>query len=135
MTSEPGLKLFEPGSGGGGGTDGSGTRHGGGAGTAGQGSAGGAGGGAVVSGGDAKTGGVHEYYAADLPGQIGLTEAMFDWLEDASRVHPTNLQDSLTQFNVILGLYMSALERRGIDLPVEPDADLLGKLRKRLARA
>ncbi|MEO2005569.1 MAG: Gfo/Idh/MocA family oxidoreductase [Candidatus Poribacteria bacterium] len=85
--------------------------------------------------GDAKTGGVHEYYAADLPGQIGLTEAMFDWLEDASRVHPTNLQDSLTQFNVILGLYMSALERRGIDLPVEPDADLLGKLRKRLARA
>lgn len=85
--------------------------------------------------GDAKMSGAHEYYEADLPGQIGLTEAMFDWLEDATNVHPTNLEDSLTQFNVILGLYMSALERRGIDLPVEPNTDLLGKLRARLASA
>lgn len=85
--------------------------------------------------GEAATSGVHEYYAADLPGQVGLTEAMFDWLEDGGTGHPTNLSDSLTQFNVILGLYMSALERRPVDLPVEPDAGLLGKLRARLGDA
>ena len=64
-----------------------------------------------------------------------MTEAMFDWLEDGERVHPTNLDDSLTQFNVIVGPYMSALQRRGIDLPVQPDADLLAKLRQRLLGA
>ncbi len=85
--------------------------------------------------GDAKTSGAHEYYAEDVHGQVGLTEALFDWLEDASAVHPTNLAASLAQFNVILGLYTSALERRGVDLPVEAGADLLGSLRSRLSAA
>ena len=85
--------------------------------------------------GEAKTSGVHEYYAEDVVGQVGLTEALFDWLEDASAVHPTNLAASLLQFNAILGLYTSALERRGVDLPVEAPGDLLGSLRSRLASA
>ncbi|HIB92441.1 TPA: Gfo/Idh/MocA family oxidoreductase [Candidatus Poribacteria bacterium] len=52
--------------------------------------------------------------------QIGLTEAMFDWLEDRNKVHPTNLKQSLAEFNLLLGIYQSGLIRQPIDLPFDP---------------
>jgi predicted dehydrogenase len=73
--------------------------------------------------------GEHEYGAEDVLGQAGLTDAVFDWLTDGGKPHPTNLDASLTQFNIILGIYMSALQHRPIELPVEPDADLIEQLR------
>lgn len=44
-------------------------------------------------------------------GQAALTEAMFDWLEDGSAVHPLNLDVSLQDFAVMLNIYGSALRR------------------------
>jgi len=41
--------------------------------------------------------GTQDYYGEDIIGQAGLTEAVFDWLEDESRGHPTNLETSLVQ--------------------------------------
>jgi len=76
--------------------------------------------------------GTHVYAEQDILGQAGLTEAMFDWLEDDARVHPTNLAGSLVQFNAILGLYLSVLEHRPMSLPVEPAPDLIARLRAAL---
>ena len=67
-------------------------------------------------------------------GQAAMTEAMFDWMEDARAVHPLSLEVSLRDFDTILGIYMSALNRTVIRLPVEPEDDLVAKLRRQLRR-
>lgn len=77
--------------------------------------------------------GVHEYPDQDILGQAGMTEAMLDWLDDDEVVHPLNLDLALQDFNIILGMYMSALQHRVVNLPVEPEPDLLNKLRHRLS--
>lgn len=76
--------------------------------------------------------GVHDYPDEDILGQAGMTEAMFDWIEDDAAVHPLNLELALQDFNIILGMYMSALEHRVVALPVEPAPDLIARLRQRL---
>jgi len=50
-----------------------------------------------------------DYRDVDILEQAGLTNALFDWMEDESKVHPASLEASLTQFNVILGIYASAI--------------------------
>ncbi len=65
-------------------------------------------------------GGDLDYGEQDAVAQIGLTEAMFDWLEDESKVHPTNLKQSLAEFNLLLGIYQSRSIREPIDLPFDP---------------
>ena len=76
--------------------------------------------------------GEHEYPAEDVLGQAAMCEAMFDWLEDDSAVHPLNLDRALVDFNVILALYASALNHQVIELPYEPEAQLVKKLRDAL---
>ncbi len=76
--------------------------------------------------------GAHEYYGEDVLSQAAMTEAMFDWLEDDNAIHPLNLSTSLRDFNLILGLYMSALQHKVISLPVEPEPNLIESLRSRL---
>jgi len=76
--------------------------------------------------------GVHDYPDEDILGQAGMTEAMFDWIEDDAAVHPLNLELALQDFGIILGMYMSALEHRVVALPVEPAPDLIARLRGRL---
>ena len=48
--------------------------------------------------------GKHDYGEQDVLGQAGLTEAMFDWLDDDEKAHPTHLAQSLAEFNAILGI-------------------------------
>ena len=72
--------------------------------------------------------GAHEYPDEDILGQARMTEAMFAWLADERAVHPLNLQGALVDFNVILGIYTSALERRPVELPCEPADGLIGRL-------
>jgi hypothetical protein len=79
--------------------------------------------------------GTHAYPNEDILGQAGMTEAMFNWLEDDTAVHPLNLELALQDFNSILGMYMSALHHRVIELPVEPETDLIAKLRQQLGIA
>ena len=64
--------------------------------------------------------------------QANLTDAMFDWIEDDTRPVGTNLARSLLQWNAILGLYASTVERRPIDLPFQPSDDLWEQLGKAL---
>ena len=76
--------------------------------------------------------GEHEYPEQDVLGQAALCDAMFDWLEDDKAAHPLNLDGALVDFNVILALYASALNHKVIELPYEPEADLVQKLRNAL---
>ena len=75
--------------------------------------------------------GEKEYREEDVLGQAGLTDAMCDWLEDESKVHPNCLKQSLTETNTVLGLFASALEGKPVDLPYQPTENLLERLRAR----
>jgi len=72
------------------------------------------------------------YGEEDVLGQKGLTEAVFDWLDDENKLHPNRLEISLLQVNVILGLYTSTIRRAPVELPIEPEDDLLDDLKKAL---
>ncbi len=73
-----------------------------------------------------------DYRVEDDPAQGRLTEAMFDWLLDESKPHPTRIERSLAQFGAILGLYTSSLTCAPVDLPFDPPDNLLEQLRPRL---
>jgi predicted dehydrogenase len=75
----------------------------------------------------------HRYREEDRLGQRALTEAVFDWLDDETRVHPNNLDTSLAESNLVLGLYASALRRTPVSLPFAVEEDLLPRLRAALA--
>lgn len=74
-------------------------------------------------------GGDLDYGEQDALAQIGLTEAMIDWLEDESKVHPTNLKQSLAEFNLLLGIYQSGSLRKPIDLPFDPPDNMIQHLK------
>lgn len=76
--------------------------------------------------------GEHSYGAEDVLGQARLTEAAFDWVKDPENLHPTRLERSLTQFNIILGAYVSALHNISVDLPFDPPNGLLDTFKYRL---
>jgi len=76
--------------------------------------------------------GSHDYRVEDDLAQGRLTEAVFDWLLDDAKPHPTRLERSLHEFNVILGIYVSALRMEPIELPFDPPDGLLESLRERL---
>ena len=77
--------------------------------------------------------GEKSYGEEDVLGQQGLTEATFDWLEDEDKLHPTRLDISLTEFQVILGIFQSVVERAPVSFPGELPDGLLESLRKALS--
>ena len=53
-----------------------------------------------------------------------------DWLDDPERVHPCDLAASYRGLEVLLGMALSSLERRRVDLPIAPVPDaVLERLR------
>jgi len=76
--------------------------------------------------------GAHSYGEQDVLGQARLTDAAFDWAADEEKLHPTRLEHSLTQFNIILGAYVSALYNVAVDLPLDPPNGLLDAFKYRL---
>jgi predicted dehydrogenase len=64
--------------------------------------------------------------------QAGLTNAMFDWLEDDTKPVETNLKVALHQWNAVLGVYASALFHQPIDIPFEPPDNLFQELKTAL---
>jgi hypothetical protein len=76
--------------------------------------------------------GEKSYWAEDPLGQAAMTDAVFEWLEDAAKPHPNRFEVSLAESNTVLGLYQSALERKAVPLPFEPAYSLLDGLRASL---
>ena len=75
--------------------------------------------------------GEKSYTDEDPLGQAGMTDAMFDWIEDDANVHPNCLDNSLAETNTVLGLYASAVQGKPIELPYKPDEGLLKGLMAR----
>ena len=76
--------------------------------------------------------GSHSYGEEDVLAQGRLTDAAFDWVKDENNLHPTRLELSLVQFNIILGIYVSTLNSVPVSLPFEPPDGLLDSLKSRL---
>lgn len=74
--------------------------------------------------------GEHVYAEEDVQGQAGLTNALFDWLEDDTKKHPNNLATSLDEWLTILAGYASAIEARPVEFPFEPPDDLLEQFKR-----
>jgi predicted dehydrogenase len=72
--------------------------------------------------------GSHDYKTEDDLAQGALTDSAFELRENPAVEHGTRLELSLAQFNIILGAYVSALERRPVDLPCDPPDGLLESL-------
>ena len=65
--------------------------------------------------------------------QTTFHEAMFDWIEDDTKVPGTNLRQSLHEWKVVLALYASALNRKPVELDdFDPPVDLFDRLKKAL---
>ncbi|MXY29418.1 Gfo/Idh/MocA family oxidoreductase [Candidatus Poribacteria bacterium] len=77
-------------------------------------------------------GGPLSYGEQDVVAQGNLTEAVFDWLDDESKVHPTHLKQSLAEFNLLLGIYYSGITNEVIELPFDPPDGLMDSLRAKL---
>ncbi len=77
-------------------------------------------------------GGPLNYGQQDVVAQGNLTEAVFNWLDDESKVHPTHLEQSLAEFNLLLGIYYSGITNEVIELPFEPPDGLMDSLRAKL---
>ena len=69
----------------------------------------------------------------NLKAQAAFHNAMFDWIEDDRRIPGTNFRQSLHEWEGILALYASALERRPIALTdFNPPEDLFNRLKAAL---
>jgi predicted dehydrogenase len=77
-------------------------------------------------------GGPLSYGEQDVVAQGNLTQAVFNWLDDESKVHPTHLEQSLAEFNLLLGIYYSGITNEVIELPFDPPDGLMDKLRAKL---
>ncbi|MGQ9607987.1 MAG: Gfo/Idh/MocA family protein [bacterium] len=73
--------------------------------------------------------GSKSYAEEDLLGQKGLTEAVFDWLEDDNKRHPNRLDISLMEFSVILAIFESVVKRAPVYFPTDPPDDILQQLK------
>jgi predicted dehydrogenase len=74
----------------------------------------------------------HNYFEQDIRAQAAMTEAMFTWLKDDTKIHPLNLSASLDELEVLLAAYTSVIHRRPVDLPLTPEAGLIDGLRRAL---
>ncbi|MCY4402696.1 MAG: Gfo/Idh/MocA family oxidoreductase [Candidatus Poribacteria bacterium] len=70
------------------------------------------------------------YGDQDVQAQGNLTEAVFDWLDDENKVHPTHLKQSLAEFNLLLGIYYSGITNQIIELPFDPPDGLINSLKE-----
>ena len=73
-----------------------------------------------------------DWMAGNHAAQAALCNAMFDWIADDDKPAGTNLALGLHQWEVVLGLYASALFRQPVEIPFDPPDDLFDQLREAL---
>lgn len=80
-------------------------------------------------------GGAVESGPADLaPQEATHLRLLADWLDDAGRPHPDRVEAAYAGLEILFALGLSSLERRRVELPIEPPpADILERLRRALA--
>jgi predicted dehydrogenase len=78
-----------------------------------------------------------ESYAANAQlAQAGFHQSMFDWLGDEGKEPGTSLSQSLHEWEVVLGVYLSALERRPVEIgSTEFPDDLIARYREEASKS
>lgn len=66
--------------------------------------------------------------------QAALVDSLAAWLDNDAVVSESNLDMALHQWNVVLALYASAMTHKPIDLPYQPEQDLLERLMDKLEK-
>jgi len=80
-------------------------------------------------------GGMEQWQTNSKIAQAGFHKAMFDWLQDDKRKPGTCLEESLHEWEVVLALYQSAIDRMPVELDrFVPDDDLIRHMRTELGR-
>jgi len=70
-----------------------------------------------------------DWMPKNLRAQAAFHKAMFDWIEDDKKVAGTNLKQSLHEWQVVLALYASTVERKPVELATfDPPDDLFDQL-------
>jgi predicted dehydrogenase len=71
--------------------------------------------------------------ADGTPGEPEHLRLLADWLDDPRHVHPSNLETSYQGLEILMGLALSSLERRRVDLPIHGTPEsILERLRDAL---
>jgi predicted dehydrogenase len=71
--------------------------------------------------------------ADGTPGEPEHLRLLADWLDDPRSVHPSNLETSYQGLEILMGLALSSLERRRVDLPIHGTPEsILERLRDAL---
>ena len=73
-----------------------------------------------------------EWMDGNHASQAGLVNSVLDWIEDDAKPAGTHFKAALHQWNVVLGLYASAVFNKPIDIPFDPPGDLFQKLAQAL---
>ncbi len=67
------------------------------------------------------------------PQEPAHMQALADWLDDPAAVHPSNGDASYAGFELLMGMALSSLERRKVDMPMEiPATPVLQQLQQAL---
>ena len=70
-----------------------------------------------------------DWMTKNIRAQATFHNAMFDWIEDDTKVAGTNFKQSLHEWKVVLALYASTVQRRPIELAdFDPPDDLFDQL-------
>lgn len=54
------------------------------------------------------------------PQEPAFYRALAEWLDAPARVHPSSAETAYDGFEILIGLALSSLERRAVDLPISP---------------
>lgn len=70
------------------------------------------------------------------PQEPAYMQALADWLDDPLQVHPCHVAASYAGFELLMGLALSSLERRQVEIPLTavPQAPILPRLQEALLR-
>ena len=62
--------------------------------------------------------------------QVLFARDFADWLDDDRKTHPCNIDISYHGFEIAEGLYISAMEHRRVDLPLDPSdsGDIIARM-------
>jgi hypothetical protein len=85
-----------------------------------------------LTGREGESSGRHDYFEEDILGQAAMVESMINWMEDDADVMPLCLGKALADFEIVMGMYQSVIHNKTIEFPLQPEPDILGKIRKRL---
>lgn len=70
------------------------------------------------------------FFDVHLDAQAEYTKDFANWLDDDTKVHPSNLDQAYHGMEILEGVYLSALENRRVDLPLAgaAQADMLERM-------